>query len=152
MGLTQQLTTDQPLVEGLYVACTAVFMFELGLRICFDRKRFFHREKLWSCFDVATVIASFAEIVYKVVTSHKIEDLFLFLTTMRFLRIVRVAKRIQPLLFRELRLMLHCLCRCLKPLAGALAVLFVVYIFGFYLTQGVQLAKVDSFPSESDFF
>jgi len=120
---------------------TILFAVEIVMRFSADRVKFIYKDWLWSSMDVFVVFVALLENILSLFasTSKRLPNFSVY-RFLRFIRLVRFMRVFRLEVFHELRMMLHSLCHCLKPLAWATLVLTIVtYTFAVIFTEETKV-------------
>lgn len=131
--------------EFVGLAFTTYFLIELVLRLLAHRMEFFTGgDKNWNLFDMTIVVFGVLEEVVRLTMfadpcagEVNVTKGITAIRVFRVMRLVRIVRAIRTMhMFRELRVMVHSIIRCLIPLGWACVLLLVVeWCFGVYFLQ-----------------
>lgn len=135
------------------IAFNIFFIFELSLRICAERIRFFISINWkWNLFDLLIVLVSCIELLIGAFMDDNMSTSKFFLLRMtRFFRFVRVIRVIRVVkFFAELRLMIYSIFFAIKSLLWTvILVAMIMYVVGITLTQSVAETPIVGYDADT---
>lgn len=141
LGFQVEAENENAALYIVHLAFCVIFTLELLLRVTCDGQNFFLHDRFWNAFDVFSVISSLIELAFRSSSGTPQTNMMVW-RILRIFRLVRLARLVRLKMLRELRLMIHSLIHCLKPLGWTVSMLLVVtYVFAIIFTESAKEAS-----------